>query len=135
MILLKSMVVWFIFIIAESLNGAVRIFWLVPILGDRTAHSISFLVGSVLVLAIATLFIRWLHPSHNLQLLGIGILWLVLTFTFEMVLGRLVLGYSWTQIAADYDVAHGGLMPFGLVLLTLSPVLAAGVQGVRVKQH
>jgi hypothetical protein len=56
--------IWLVFILAESLNGTARIFWLVPFLGDRLAHQISFIIGSVLILAIATLFARWLHVSH-----------------------------------------------------------------------
>ncbi|MEA5504531.1 hypothetical protein VB735_15680 [Halotia wernerae UHCC 0503] len=63
MIFLRVIVVWLVFILAESLNGTIRIFWLVPALGDRTAHQISFVTGSILVLAIATLFIRWLWAS------------------------------------------------------------------------
>lgn len=60
-IILKSIVIWFVFILVESLNGTARIFWLVPLLGDSLARQVSFAIGSVLVLTIATLFIRWLH--------------------------------------------------------------------------
>jgi len=51
--------------------------------------------------------------------LGVGLLWLVLTLGFESVLGRLVLGYSWARIAAEYNLLKGGLMPTGLFVLTL----------------
>ncbi len=128
MIFIKSMVVWLIFILAESLNGAVRMVWLVPSLGDRTAHQISFFTGSIVVLAIATLFIRWLQVTRVSQLLRIGVLWVVLTVGFEMILGRVILGYSWTQIAADYNVLNGGLMPLGLVWLMLSPWIATTIR-------
>jgi hypothetical protein len=36
----------------------------------------------------------------------------------------LIAGASWSRLAEDYDVAHGGLLPFGLALLFLSPWLA-----------
>jgi len=130
MIILKSIMIWLVFILAESLNGTARIFWLVPFLGDRLAHQISFIIGSVLILAIATLFARWLHVSHFSQLLSVGVLWLVLTVVFEMVLGRFILGYSWQQIGADYNLLQGGLMPIGLVWLTLSPFIAAKIRGI-----
>jgi Na+/melibiose symporter-like transporter len=127
-IVLKGIVIWLVFILAESLNGAVRIFWLVPFLGDPLAHQVSFFTASALVLAIATLFVRWLQTSHFSQLLGVGVLWLVLTILFEIALGRLVFGYSWQQIGADYNLLQGGLMPLGSVWLMLSPVIAAKIR-------
>ena len=130
MLIFKSIIVWLVFILAETLNGTVRILWLVPYLGDRLAHQISFVTGSGAILAIATLFVRWLRVSHFYQLLYVGVLWMLLTVTYEMVLGRLILGYSWSQIAADYNLLQGGLMPIGLVLLTLAPAIAAKIRGV-----
>ncbi|MDX2271539.1 MAG: hypothetical protein NW237_06250 [Cyanobacteriota bacterium] len=132
-IILKSIVIWLVFILVESLNGAARIFCLVPFLGDPLAHQVSFAIGSVLVLMIATLFIRWLHVSHFSQLLGIGILWLLLTVVFEISLGFFVLGYSWQQIGADYNLLQGGLMPIGLVWLMLSPLIAAKIRRVSLQ--
>ncbi len=126
---LKSLVVWLVFIVAESLNGTIRNLLLVPFLGDFWAHQISFFTGSILVLAIALLFVRWLNTSRVSQLLGIGVLWLLLTVAFEIALGRLILGYSWGRIAADYNLLQGGLMPVGLILLAIAPLIAAKIRG------
>lgn len=134
MVFLRGIVVWFVFILAESLNGAMRIFWLVPSLGEVQAERISFVIGSGLVLAIATLMIRWLHVSQRSQLFSIGVLWLLLTLGFEVSLGRFAFGYSWAQIAADYDLHNGGLMPIGLVWLTLTPFIAAKLRGILPKR-
>lgn len=130
MVFLKAFVVWLAFIIAESLNGIIRELWLVPALGGAPDHQVSFITGSILILTIATLFIRWLHVSRTSQLIQIGLLWLVLTLIFEICLGRFVLRYSWSQIAADYNLLQGGFMPFGLVLLTLAPLIAAKLRGI-----
>lgn len=130
MLILKSIIVWLVFILAESINGTVRILWLVPFLGDRLADQISFVIGSILILAIASLFARWLQVSRFSQLLYVGVLWLLLTVVFEIVLGRLIFGYSWSQIAADYNLLQGGLMPIGLLLVILAPFIAAKIRGV-----
>jgi hypothetical protein len=135
MIVLKSLAIWLIFIIAESLNGMIRSMWLVPSLGTLQAHQISFVIGSFLVLAIATLFVRWLHASHLYQLLGVGMLWMGLTLVFEVVLGRAILGYSWAQIAADYNLLQGGWMTIGLAWVALSPLVAAGIWGILPERH
>jgi hypothetical protein len=130
MIILKSILVWLVFIFAESLNGTARIFWLIPLLGDSLAHQISFAIGSLLIVTIATLFIGWLEASKFIQLLSIGLAWLLLTVLFEIALGRFVLAYSWEQIAADYNLLQGGLMPIGLALLVLSPFIATKIRGI-----
>ncbi|MFN6288732.1 MAG: hypothetical protein ACK40P_05975, partial [Pseudanabaena sp.] len=77
-----------------------------------------------------TLFIGWLEASKFIQLLSIGLAWLLLTVLFEIALGRFVLAYSWEQIAADYNLLQGGLMPIGLVLLVLSPFIATKIRGI-----
>lgn len=130
MIFLKAIAVWLLFIAAESLNGTIRELWLIPTLGNTQAHRIAFIIGSILVLTVATLSIRWLHASRITQLIQIGLLWVLLTLAFEIGLGRLVLGYSWERIAADYNIAQGGLMAFGLMLLLFAPLIAAKLRGV-----
>ena len=127
MIWLKSIIVWLVLILAESLNGTIRMLWLVPTLGALRAHQLSFVMASILILTIAILFVRWLHATRVSQLLSVGVLWLLLTVAFEIVLGRFILGYSWEQIAVDYNVLQGGLMPFGMVWLTLSPLIATKI--------
>ncbi|BAY11692.1 hypothetical protein [Calothrix sp. NIES-2098] len=130
MLFLRSMIVWLVFILTESLNGTVRNLWLTPSLGDFWAHQISFFTGSIIVLAIATIFVKWLDVTRTSQLFSIGLLWLLLTLTFEICLGRFILGYSWERIAADYNLLQGGLMPIGLILLMLAPFIAAKIRGV-----
>jgi hypothetical protein len=129
MIFIRSMMVWLVFIVAESLNGTVRNLWLIPALGDRLAHQVSFFTGSVLIIAIATLFIRWLKARSVTHLLSIGLLWLLLTLGFEISLGRFILGYDWQRIAADYNLAQGGLMSIGLGLLLFAPLIATNLRG------
>ncbi|MGL4881608.1 MAG: hypothetical protein ACRC8K_11140, partial [Waterburya sp.] len=57
------------------------------------------------------------------------LLWLGLTVGFEIMLGRFVMGLSWERIASDYNLLQGGLMPLGLLVLTLSPLIATKVRG------
>lgn len=124
MIFIRSLLVWLMFILAESLNGTIRNLWLIPALGDRPAHQLSFLIGSGLIITIATLFIRWLNPQRLTQMFGIGLLWVLLLLGFEVSLGRFVLGYSWNRILADYNLAAGGFMAIGLLLVLFAPWIA-----------
>ncbi|MBD1821891.1 hypothetical protein H6F51_05185 [Cyanobacteria bacterium FACHB-DQ100] len=51
--------------------------------------------------------------------------------TFEIVLGRFILGYSWERIAADYNLFQGGLMSICLILLLLAPWIAAKLRPIQ----
>jgi hypothetical protein len=68
--------------------------------------------------------------DRSSQLLGIGALWGVLTLTFEILFGRFVVGASWERLLSDYNVLQGGLIPFGMIFLVLSPWIAGKVRGV-----
>jgi hypothetical protein len=128
MVFLRSLVVWLVIILAEVLHGIARTVWLSPLVGDFKARQIAVFTGSAIILTIAIIFIRWIRAGNVLQLLGVGFLWLALTLGFEIVLGRLVMGYSWERVTSDYNLFKGGLLPIGLVVLTLSPALAAKVR-------
>lgn len=135
MLLLRSIAIWLIFIIIESLNGTIRTLWLVPLLGELRAHQISFATGSLLILTIATLFVRWLKIANVSQSIGVGVLWMLLTVLFEVSLGRFAFGYSWSQIAADYDLRQGRLMSLGLVLLLCAPFIATKIRDVEIDRR
>jgi hypothetical protein len=130
MIFLRGFVVWLVIILAETLHGILRTLWLAPYVGDFRARQLSVFTGAIIILLIAIAFVRWIRASQVSELLSIGVLWLVLTVSFEVVLGRFVLGYSWERITSDYNLLQGGLLSIGLVFLTLSPFIAGKVRGV-----
>jgi hypothetical protein len=60
--------------------------------------------GSLLILSIVSLTIRWMQAPTERLLIPIGLLWVVLTVGFEIGFGRLAAGYSWDRLASDYDL-------------------------------
>jgi len=132
----RAFSIWLVIIAVESVHGALRSTFLVPLVGDLHARQIGVAIGSLLILVIAYLLSPWLQIRTPRVLLGIGMSWVVLTVLFEVVLGRLVLGLSWHRIVSDYDVAVGGYMLFGLLLLALSPLIARRLRALtRSSQH
>jgi hypothetical protein len=125
MVLLRSVAVWFVLIGAEVIHGIARALWLVPIIGDFRSRQIGVFTGSMMNLAVAALFIRWIHPVRIADAVIVGITWLALTLTFEIAFGLAVVQASWQRIGADYDLIHGGLLPIGLLMLTLTPFITA----------
>ena len=126
--LLRSIAIWFVLIGAEVMHGIARTFWLVPVVGDFQSRQIGVFTGSMVNLAVAALFIRWIRPARIADVLIVGITWLALTLTFEVAFARAVMQASWQRIGSDYDLLHGGLLPIGLLMLALTPLITAKVR-------
>lgn len=129
MIYLKAFVIWLIIILTETIHGMGRTIFLEPYLGDFQARQISVFTGSFLILIIVIFCINWLKATTKTQLIIVGIFWLILTVSFEIILGRFILNYSWARITSDYQINQGGLLPFGLLFLLLSPLIAIKIRG------
>ncbi|MFH1458033.1 MAG: hypothetical protein ABIG31_02560 [Candidatus Omnitrophota bacterium] len=127
-LLLKIIAVWIILMAVESVHGTLRILFLVPRIGELPAKQISFLPGLALILFITYLFIPWIGAKTTRPLIITGVIWVVLTFIFEIGLGRLVFNYSWDKVFADYDLFNGGLMLIGLLILVIAPWSMAKLQ-------
>ena len=129
MVLIRAILVWLVIIAAETVHGILRGVLLVPIVGDLPARQIGVLIGSLLIFAVAYLFIRWIAVQTKLQFLAVGLIWVVLTILFEIGLGRLVLGLPWERLTEDYDVTRGEFMGVGLLFMAAAPWLAARLRG------
>ena len=128
--LVRAFAVWLVLIVAEILHGIARGIFLVPHVGEFRSNQIGVFTGSVIILVIALAFVRWIGVFRTTDLLAVGLLWLILTLAFEILFGRFVVGASWERLAADYNVSEGGLLPFGMLVLVLSPLIAGKLRGV-----
>ncbi|MCE2990092.1 MAG: hypothetical protein ACK5UX_06015 [Burkholderiales bacterium] len=142
-LLARALAVWLLIILAESIHGTLRTLLLVPLMGDFPARQVSVFTGAVIIFAVAWFTHRWMWrervspsvviPSERSDeesafppnpTYAIGTLWVALTITFEITLGR-ALGMPWSRILEDYNLLQGGLMPLGLVALWATPWLVA----------
>jgi hypothetical protein len=121
---LRAIAVWVLLMFAETVHGVARTLFLAPAVGDFRARQLAVVSGSLLILAIGCLTIRWLQPHPTRWLVSIGVMWVGLTLAFEISLGR-VAGYSWNRIGSDYDLLHGGLLPLGFGVMAITPWLAS----------
>ena len=128
-IIARSVIIWLVLIAAEVVHGLLRAIMLEPLVGEFRSNQIGVFTGSVIILLISCLCIRWIAANRLHQLLWVGTIWLVLTVAFELVFGRFVAGGTWERLAADYSLSQGGLMPLGLAFLFFSPLLAARFRG------
>jgi hypothetical protein len=85
--------------------------------------------GSLIILLITFAFIDWIPARGARTLLAVGATWVALTIAYEVVLGRFAFNRSWGDVAADFDLSRGRLLPLGLLFLLFSPMLAAWFRG------
>lgn len=122
--LLRALVVWLAFITVESVLGTLRVLFLEPRMGAEPAQWTGLVTGSAALLIVAYLLIEWIRVPCWAALLEIGMLWVALTFLFEMAIGYMR-GRSWQSLLAGYNIAHGGRMAIALVLVLFAPLIAA----------
>ena len=123
--LLRSLAVWFGLLILAFVNGALRVLWLIPALGDQAAHVASALILSIVVFAVTWAAIRWMHPHNANEALLIGDEWVLLTIAFEFLVGYYLFGNSWDALLNQYNVSRGETWEVVLVTMLLAPLAAA----------
>ena len=130
-LIVRGILIWLVLILAEIVHGILRAIALVPLVGEFRSNQIGVFSGSAIILVIAYFSIRWIGAKRVSELLLVGLIWLALTVTFEVLFGQFVAGLSWERIASDYNLMNGGLMPLGLLVLFLSPMVASKLHGKR----
>lgn len=128
-VVLKCAVIWAAFVPVAILNGLLREKGLVPLLGRRIALPISGITCALLFFLLAWLSIPWLGPLKPAHHRTIGLAWLVMTVLFEFLFGRLVAHKSYQELLQGYDISSGNLWLLVLVVIAVSPYLAAKLRG------
>ena len=126
---LKALALWLAILAFAMLNGAVREGLLIPALGSFGAFIASGALLSACIFAVAWLAAPWYGRLSSTHWLLIGLFWLALTLVFESGFGRLVQGKSWSDLWGAYALTGGNIWPLVLVVVLLSPWLAARSRG------
>lgn len=125
----RALAVWALIIFGESVLGTLRVLLLEPELGPDLSRQIAFPVSLAWIFAAAYFMARWIGARETPHLLAVGLLWAAATFCFDTVLMAQVMGIGWQDALADYNIARGRLMGLGLILMALTPVVAARLRG------
>jgi hypothetical protein len=125
----RVVAVWMSIMLAETAHGVVREIFIAPAIGDLHARQVGVAIGCVFVFIIAWSTIRWMRVVTARAQIQAGVLWVVLTLAFEILLG-LALNLGWARILSDYDPARGGFMLAGLVFMLFAPRLTAKMRRV-----
>lgn len=126
---IKATGIWLLMVAGAVGNGLLREKVLSPLLEDRFALPLSGVMLSVLIFVVAYLTIPFIEKSEGRIYVFIGLLWVVLTLSFEFIFGHYGAGKSWREIVEVFDVMNGNLFTLALITSAASPWLAAKIQG------
>ena len=130
-IVLRAFAIWLVLIVAEILHGIARGIFLVPHVGEFRSSQIGVFTGSVIILADRP-GIRAMDRCDSPGSTAHGRLSVAGPDAGVRDPVRAIRhGASWERLAADYNVLEGGLLPFGMLVLLLSPLIAAKVRGLK----
>ncbi|HEY0964202.1 MAG TPA: hypothetical protein VGE31_00170, partial [Candidatus Paceibacterota bacterium] len=95
-----------------------------PYVGDLTAHQLSTIIAIAAYggLVYAMLSKEFLNASQR-TLWMVGVLWVVMTVTFEFSFGYYVDGASWMELIGDYNLFRGNVWGLFLVFILIIPHL------------
>jgi len=68
----RAPLVWVVLIGVEFVHGVLRAIFLVPHVGDFRSRQIGVFTGSVLILIVAALFVKWIHAPDTKWLILSG---------------------------------------------------------------
>ena len=111
-------------------SWSVRAVFLVPYVGDFSVTANRRRHGLRVAPPNCCLTTKWLRADRTSLQIQAGSTWLVLTLAIELGFGHFVMQVSWNKLVEDY-VQRGGLLPLGLLVLTLSPLIAARLDAHR----
>ena len=128
-ILLKAVALWLVVLAAAVANAALREKLLAPWLGRRPSLPLSGLLLSGLVLLISWVTMPFIGSSSEAVYHQVGLLWFLLTLSFELLLGRFLMRKPWREILQVFNLRKGDLFFLVLIATLVSPRLAAELQG------
>ncbi len=123
--LVRSFLVWLLFIPLAIANGALRDLVVTPLLGDTLGRAISSLTLSFLILLLTMLLVGRLGVNTRAGYLAVGGFWTVLTLLFEFSFFVLIMGHPMDELFADYDLFRGRLWLVVLATMFFAPLLAS----------
>ncbi|MGE0559863.1 MAG: hypothetical protein AB7E73_14295 [Burkholderiales bacterium] len=113
---------------AETLHGIFRAAVLVPRIGKKPALKVAIVSGSLLALGLCWWRVPALGVTATLPLLAIGGVLAVFMAAFDILLGRWLLKRPWSRAFEDFNPATGNYLLFGILLLTVFPLIVMRLQ-------
>ena len=121
--IIKALTIWLLIALLETIQGIIRIKFISRKIGEPLAKKLGIISGCFLIFLVSWFTLPWIKPSTIVDTILIGLLWLFLMLSFDILLGRYVFHYSWKRISYDFNIYRGGFLGVGMGFLFLAPTL------------
>jgi hypothetical protein len=108
---------------AETLHGIARTTLVVPRIGKERAIKLSALTGTLLALGICYALVPGIGLQSARSHLVLGLVLAVFMASFDIAVGRWLMRKSWAKIWPDFNPSTGNYLLYGLVALSLIPLI------------
>jgi hypothetical protein len=124
----RAVLVWVLMSVVAVANGTLRVYVLVPAIGEASGHVASTVLLCAVILVLTRLTIGWIGARGTRDDFILGGLWLSMTLAFEFLAGHYLFGHSWERLLADYNPAAGRVWILVLIVTFLAPWIASGIR-------
>lgn len=123
----KAILFWFTLLIMAFINAIIRETTYKPLLTPLIgiwAHQISSLTGIILFFIVIYFFLKKNFTFYTRKdLIGVGLLWITMTVTFECFMNLFVRKLTFQQVLETYYFWKGDTWIFVLLSLLVSPLI------------
>lgn len=113
---------WVVFLVVAFSLAALRELALTPLMGEKAAHVVGTLAVIAVFLGIMIVFVRRFRGRCSAcDFWWIGLMWLLMTASFELLFFHYVGGKSWSELLADYNVLAGRIWVLVLATTLFGP--------------
>ena len=116
---------WFLFMILAIVNAGIREAVFASFLDELQAHQLSTLTLMILIFFGTFLILKFTGLTlTDQQTFLMGMIWVIMTISFEFLAGHYAFGNSWETLIADYNILKGRIWIFIPITSFISPYLA-----------
>lgn len=126
--LLKALLIGLLLLIAEVINGNIRVRLWHRQFGKQQAKQLSFLSGVALIYTLCWFTLPWVSPRDFTDCYRVGLVWLLMMLLLEIYFAKQVFKLSWANIIEDFNPLKGNLLSLGMLLLFFSPAVVFSLQ-------
>lgn len=124
----KYLISWIPGIPIAIVNGIIRTSLYTQFLPELRAHQLTTVSFIVLFGIYVWFVLKWLKLSSTQEAFQLGLTWLILTISFELLFGHFVMGHSWTSLFHDYNLLAGRVWVLVLVWIATAPIIFHRIQ-------
>ena len=126
--MLTYLIAWLPLPFIGIINGAIRELTYKRNLGGTLGQQVSSVTAIIMIsIYLGLLTSQWPIRSAS-QAFSIGIVWFCLTVAFEFLFGHFILGSSWDELTANYNVLAGKFWALIIIWPTVAPYIFCSIK-------